>query len=679
MRIAEVACPVPLARTFDYEVPEALADRLVPGVRVAVPFGPRRLTGVVLSARTGEPSRPLKAIQSALDVEPLLGPEMLELARWLSAKYAAPPGEVCKSLLPNYVRTGVRGQAAPLPASEPDTTPRERGFELTPGQEEAVSHLTARIRTGGYEAALLFGVPASGKTEVYISLIREAVAKGGQALFLVPEISLTRPFFEDFERRAGLPVALWHSQVGNKARREAWLGVRRGEVRVVVGARSASLLPFKDLRLAVVDEEQDESYKQDGQAPHYHTRDVVIQRAKRFGALAVLGSATPSLETLALVDSGQATLIRMPERVARTTPPPTVHVVAPPQGAGRCLSDALVERLRDRLNRREQSILLVNRRGHSAFLWCRKCGWVARCVSCGLAYVMHEGAQANAAPQPGLFGAEAGFGLLCHHCGRRAQVPTGCVGCKTGALSAGGAGTQRVVSELRSRLSGAKVLRMDSDTVSKERTESLKDPRIHDQFKAGEADILVGTKLVAKGFHFPNVTLVGVVDADAMLQMPDFRAAERTLQLLIQVAGRAGRADKPGEVLIQSANRTHYAVASVLAGDYLAFARQEMGFRKELAYPPASGLIRVLLSGPKAEQVEAEADALAQRLKSSLKGAEIVGPSPGVYQKLRGKFRYHLLVKLREASPEAVSEVLAKEQAGSGVKLSVQVDPYDLF
>ncbi|MBI4348859.1 MAG: primosomal protein N' [Elusimicrobia bacterium] len=678
--IAEVACPVPLNRTFDYEVPEALARRVAPGVRVAVPFGPRRLTGYVLSVRSGEPQRPLKPVWAALDPEPFLSAELLELARWLSARYAAPPGEVCKALLPSFVKAGVRGKARPCPPPPDGAASRERGFELTSGQAKAVEHLTERIRAGGHEAALLFGVPASGKTEVYITLIREAVAKGGQALFLVPEISLTRPFFEDFERRAGLPVALWHSQVGQAGRREAWLGVRRGEVRVVVGARSASLLPFKDLRLAIVDEEQDESYKQDGQAPHYHTREVVLERARKFGAVAILGSATPSLEALELVDSGRATLIRMPERVAKSTPPPRVHVVAPPRAPGRCVSDALVERLRDRLNRREQSILLVNRRGHSAFLWCRKCGWVARCVSCGLAYVMHEGAEAPPAPQPGLFGAEAGFGLLCHHCGRRAKVPPSCVGCKTGALSAGGAGTQRVVAELKTLLRGAKILRMDSDTVSKERAESLKDHRIYDRFKAGEADILVGTKLVAKGFHFPNVTLVGVVDADAMLQMPDFRAAERTLQLLIQVAGRAGRAEKPGEVLIQSANPGHYAVASVLAGDYLAFARQEMGFRRELAYPPASGLIRVLLSGAKAEQVEAEAEALAARLRPLLAGAEVVGPSPGVYQKLRGKFRYHLLVKLRDgARAPACLEALSRAEVAAGVKKSVQVDPYDLF
>lgn len=698
--IAEVACPVPLARTFDYEVPAALAPALSPGARVAVPFGPRRLTGVALGLRTAVPDRPLKPVATVLDAEPLLAPEMVAFIRWLSARYAAPPGEVCRAVLPVYVKAAAK-PAALAPELEQRPAP-PAAFQLTPGQAEAVERLTARIKAGGHETALLFGVPASGKTEVYIRLIREAVSRGGQALFLVPEISLTRPFFDDFERRAGLPVALWHSQVGNAKRRETWLGVRSGRVRVVVGARSASLLPFKDLRLAVVDEEQDESYKQDGKAPHYHAREVVLERARRFGALAVLGSATPSLEALELVESGGAALVKMPERVARSTPPPRLKVVPPPPGSGRCISDALLERLRDRLNRREQAILLVNRRGHSAFLWCRKCGWVCRCGACGLAFVVHEveprpKAPAPASSQPGLFGpglgaigaetrgrgiapAEAGFGLLCHHCGRRAKVPVSCLGCKQGALSAGGAGTQRVVRELKSLLPGAKVLRMDGDTVSKERAESLKDHRAYDQFLAGKADVLVGTKLVAKGFHFPNVTLVGVVDADAMLHMPDFRAAERTLQLLVQVAGRAGRAEKPGEVVIQSANPAHYAVAAVVAGDYLAFARQERGVRKDLAYPPASGLVRVLLSGPKPEAVEAEAESLAARLRSRLEGAEVVGPSPGVYQKLRGKYRYHLLIKLTEAARMGPClEAIGRESVAAGVKMTLHVDPYDLF
>ncbi|MBI4424148.1 MAG: primosomal protein N' [Elusimicrobia bacterium] len=710
MRIAEVACPVPLTRTFDYEVPEALAGRALPGARVQVPFGPRRLLGMVLGVRDGEPSRPLKALAAVLDPEPLLSAEMVSLARWLAARYGAPPGEVCKSLLPAVVKASSKARPESPPEAKPGK-PKPAPFELTPGQAEAVARLTTRLREGGFEAALLFGVPASGKTEVYIRLIREAAARGGQALFLVPEISLTRPFFDDFEARAGLPVALWHSQVGAKRRRETWLGVRSGAVKVVVGARSASLLPFKDLRLAVLDEEQDESYKQDGKAPHYHAREVVLERARRCGALAIMGSATPSLEALSLVDGGQAVLVRMPERVARSTPPPRVLVVAPPSSPSRCLSDALVARVRDRLSRREQVILLVNRRGHSGFLLCRKCGWVSRCPSCGLAFVMHElarppqggaspgGTRAGATGQlsmfqrPGPEGPSSGgeppslfsssgpsFHLLCHHCGRQATVPTGCQGCKAGALTAGGAGTQRVVAELRQLLPGAKVLRMDSDTVSKERGEALQDHRIYDQFKAGKADVLVGTKLVAKGFHFPEVTLVGVVDADSMLHMPDFRAAERTLQLLVQVAGRAGRAEKPGEVLVQSANPAHYAVSAVVAGDYLAFAKQEMGFRRDLSYPPSSALIRVLLSGPKSEAVEAAAEALAERLRPLLGGAEVVGPSPGVYQKLRGNYRFHLLVKLKDGQPAGpcLKELLEADVA-SGVKKSVQVDPYDLF
>ena len=712
MRIAEVACPVPVGQTFDYEVPAELAARASAGARVHVPFGPRRLTGVILAVREGEPPRPLKPLHAVLDAPPLLGTESLELARWLIRRYACPPGDACKALLPAYVKEGKRGGGSALSRAAGEGEPRGKDhprFELTPGQAAAVERLTRRLRDGGHEIALLFGVPASGKTEVYIRLIREAVARGGQALFLVPEISLTRPFFDDFQERMGLPVALWHSQLGQKGRRETWFGVRSGLVRVVVGARSAALLPFKDLRLAVVDEEQDESYKQDTQPPNYHARELALERSRTFGALAVLGSATPSLEALALVEAGRAVLLTMPDRVARATPPPRVLVVPPPQNPGRCLSDQLVARVRERLQRGEQAILLVNRRGHSAFLWCRKCSWVCRCPSCGLAYVVHEkplpelpppspeaagdllplahGPRAGSAgggdPPPGGGDSPPGsdpFRLLCHHCGRRAKMPSVCEKCKTASLASGGAGTQRVVAELRALLPGAKILRMDSDTVAKERPGSPKELRIYDQFQSGKADVLVGTKLVAKGFHFPNVTLVGVVDADAMLHMPDFRAAERTLQLLVQVAGRAGRAEKVGEVIVQSADPAHYAVAAVQKGDYLAFARQEMGFRRELAYPPASSLIRVLLSGPKSEAVEAAAEDLAARLKPLLEGAEVVGPSPGVYHKLRGKFRYHLLVKLKDpARAEKCLAALERAEVGAGIKKSVHVDPYDLF
>ncbi len=665
MRIAELACPAPLHQLFDYEIPDALKERVRPGMRVRVPFGPRRVAGVVVSVREGEPGRELKPIESPLDSEPLLSAEMLALADWLARRTCAPPGECFKALLPAYVKPGATaGPAFPAPAAA-----AAGGFELTPGQAAAVARLGEVLARRRFFSALLFGVPASGKTEVYLRLIREAIAAGGQALFLVPEISLTRPFFDDFSSRAGFPVALWHSQLPDARRREVWLGLREGRVRVVVGARSACLLPFKELRLAVMDEEQDDSYKQEGKAPLYHTRDVLFERARRLDAVLVLGSATPSMETLAAVQSGILEMLRMPERVARSTPP-VVRIARSAPPPGRCLSDDLLAALKDRLAKREQAILLVNRRGFSNYVLCRKCGWVPRCPACAIAFVLHARQEGS-----GL------FDLLCHHCGRGAEAPLACGGCRAPALAYGGAGTQKVVAELRSLARGAKILRMDRDTVSKERP-AVAEERIYDRFQSGAADILVGTKLVAKGFHFPNVTLVGVVDADGMLHMPDFRAAERTLQLLVQVAGRAGRAEKPGEVLLQSASEGHYAIEATLRGEYLDFARKEMELRRELDYPPASTLVRVLLSGTKEGAVQKAAEAAAERFKSLLGSGdgEMIGPAPSVHQKLRGRFRHHLILKIRcKERLEALLEGVRSEKPPSGIRLQVNVDPYDLF
>lgn len=322
--------PVPLEKAFDYEVPAHLAEAVKVGSRVRAPFGPRRLMGFVLGVRDGEPSRPLKAIEKVMDPAPILTQEQVALARWLSARYCAPVGECVKALVPSNVRSGLRPVFLPHSGPLPDPPEaRHAGFELTQGQSDSYSRLDALLEARRYAAALIHGVPASGKTEVYLRLLRRAARGGGQALFLVPEIALTKPFFAEFTASLGLPVALWHSGVGAKAKREAWLGLRSGSVRVVVGARSAALLPFKDLRLAVVDEEQDESYKEDDNTPYYHARDVVMERCRSFGALVVLGSATPSLESFSLaVPGGPVELLRMDERVARGTPPPIVRVLA---------------------------------------------------------------------------------------------------------------------------------------------------------------------------------------------------------------------------------------------------------------------------------------------------------------------------------------------------------------
>ncbi|MBI3554607.1 MAG: primosomal protein N' [Elusimicrobia bacterium] len=655
MRIAEVAFPVPLHRAFHYEVPFTLA----PGTRVRVPFGPQRTVGMVLSVFEGEPERPLKKIESILDPEPILTPEMVKLARWLSGRYSAPIGECVKAVLPAFVKSGQEPAPWIRPTSQPSPRP---SFTLTAGQDQALKLLLGRIDSHEFSAALLYGVPASGKTEVYLRLIRRAIEGGGQALFLVPEISLTAPFFEEFKSSLDVPVVLWHSRLGARERRLAWLGLRRGEVKVVVGARSASMLPFQDLRVAVIDEEQDESFKQEEQSPLYHAREVVLHRARQFKALAVLGSATPSLEAWELARQKELELVAMPDRVSSVSRPKVGLVALPLFG---CLSEPLLSKLKDRLGRREQSILLVNRRGFATLVMCKQCGWVERCADCGVAKIQHE---------------EGGvFFLRCHHCEKKEPMPAQCPKCSKPALRVTGTGTQKVVAELKKLLPGARVLRMDRDTVSKEGKEEA---RIYEKFLAREADVLVGTKLVAKSFHFPDVTLVGVVDADTMLNMPDFRASERTMQLLAQVAGRSGRAEKPGEVLLQTLYPDHIAISKTVDGDYSAFAEGELSTRRELGYPPFSVLVRLVWTGKEEPKVSEAAHAAAEKLREQLMplGHEVVGPAPTVIRLASGKFRYHALMKVGDSAQlMRALEAARAAECPSGIKLKINVDPYDLF
>ncbi|HAM34930.1 MAG TPA: primosomal protein N' [Elusimicrobia bacterium] len=665
MRIAEVAFPVPLHKAFHYQVPAGLDAR--PGARVRAPFGPRRLVGTILSVFDGEPQRELKLLDAVLDREPALSTELLDCAVWMSRRYSAPIGECVRAVLPAYLKSleefsPERGeQTAPAKTAGPCPPP---AWELTAGQAQALDTISRALAERRHDSFLLYGVPASGKTEVYLRLIRQVAAAGGQALFLVPEISLTGPFFGEFCASLRVPVVLWHSRLGERERRLSWLAVRNGMIRVVVGARSAALLPFGDLRLAVLDEEQDESFKQEGQSPQYHAREVTLRRAAAFNAVTVLGSATPSLESWQAVKRGAMRLAAMPDRVSSVARP--VMTVLPLPPAGRCLSEELLAKVRDRVARREQVILLVNRRGFSTVLMCAKCGWVDRCPACGVAKIRHEDGSGS-------------FVLRCHHCTRQGPVPPSCPQCANAGLRAIGMGTQKVVSELKRLAAEARVLRMDRDTLSQREA----DRRIYERFLGGEADILVGTKLVAKSFHFPAVTLVGVVDADTMLHMPDFRASERTMQLLAQVAGRSGRADKAGEVVLQSLHPEHLAVRGAIVGDYAAFADQELVLRRELGYPPFSALVRLLWTGRDESRLARAAQEAAEALRGQIgpSGHEVVGPAPAVLPKARGMFRYHALVKVSE--PEAnLDMVIARVRETplpSVVRLKVNVDPYDLF
>lgn len=659
-RIAEVAFPVPLHKGYDYLVPGGMA--LEAGCRVRASFGPRRLTGIALSVFEGVPQRKLKALDAVIDRRPVLPAELLETAVWMAKRYSAPIGECLRSVVPGFIKDSEE----PAPVSKaPFTAPAAPAFILTSGQAGALQSLSDALTAKRHEAALLYGVPASGKTEVYLRLIGQVAAAGGQALFLLPEISLTRPFFEEFSASLDVPVVLWHSKLTARERRLSWLALRRGDIKVVVGARSAALLPFQDLRLIVLDEEQDESFKQEGKSPLYHARDVALHRGKACGAVVVLGSATPALETWEAARRGDMKLIAMPDRVSSVSRPSVTVLPLPP--FGQCLSEELIAKLRDRLARKEQSILLVNRRGFSTLLMCYKCGWVDRCPSCAVAKIQHQ--------EP-----DGSFTLRCHHCERKGPVPPACPDCRNAALRVAGIGTQKVVSEVKRALPGARVLRMDRDTLDSERKQ---DKKIYDQFRAGEADVLVGTKLVAKSFHFPEVTLVGVVDADTMLHMPEFRASERTMQLLAQVAGRAGRAEKKGEVVLQTLQPEHIAIACAVAGDYGDFAARELALRRELGYPPYCVLVRLLWTGADEEKLVSASGKSCDALRAALapSGHEVIGPAPAVLPKSSGKFRYHALVKVVEPDLRLSSALEAARalELPSTIKLKINVDPYDLF
>ena len=658
MRIADVAFPVPLRKGFHYAVPSGLDVR--PGMRVRVEFGAWLRIGTVLSVFDGDSPYKLKPIAAVLDREPVLSAEHLDCAVWMSRRYGAPIGECIKAVLPAFLKSSDEPAELAASAGAPPLPP---AWELTPGQARALDTISQALTQRQAATFLLYGVPASGKTEVYLRLIRQVVEEGGQALFLVPEISLTGPFFEEFCDSLQVPVVLWHSRLKDRERRQSWLAIRSGVVRVVVGARSAALLPFRDLRLAVLDEEQDESFKQEGQSPLYHARDVVLHRARACGAVTVLGSATPSLESWQAVKRGEVRLVDMPQRVSSAAKPAVTLLPLP---SGRAIAPELLAKIQDRLARREQTILLVNRRGYATVVMCCKCGWVDRCASCGVAKIQHEDAS-------------GGFVLRCHHCTCQSPLPAHCPQCANPGLRVMGTGTQKVVAELRRFVPAARVLRMDRDTLSARDG----DRKLYDTFRRGEADILVGTKLVAKSFHFPQVTLVGVVDADTMLHMPDFRSSERTMQILAQVAGRSGRAEKAGEVVLQTLQPEHIAVRGALQGDYAAFAERELALRRELGYPPFSGLVRLVWSGKDEAALAAAATGAVETLREALSpcGHEVVGPAAAVLPKAGGRFRYHALVKVAD-SERALDAVLARVQewpCPKSLRLQINVDPYDLF
>jgi primosomal protein N' (replication factor Y) len=712
-----VLLPLPLAGAYDYAVPAGLG--LAPGDFVRVPLGNRVVTGVVWGAAEGDiEEHRLKDIDARLDVPPLPGvtrrfidwvanytlashgavlrmamsvPAALEpprqrLAYALGGELPArmtPERERVRAVLAEGPPRGVRDLAAeaavgegvvrglikagglvtvPLPADAPYPVPdpERPGAKLTAAQGEAVAALPDPV--AGFQVALLEGVTGAGKTEVYLEAVAACLRAGRQVLVLLPEIALTAQWLQRFEDRFGAPPAEWHSELTQSQRRRCWRAVARGRAPVVVGARSALFLPYPDLGLIVVDEEHDGSFKQE-EGVVYNARDMAVVRASLGGLPIVLVSATPSLETVINAESGRYRRLHLPERHGSAGLPgiEAVDMRATPPECGQWLSPRVREGLVQTLAVGEQAMLFLNRRGYAPLTLCRACGHRLECPNCSAWLVEHR------------FSGR----LQCHHCGHAQTRPEACPSCRAErSLVACGPGVERVAEEVQALLPEARLAVMTSDTLAGPRAAHELVQRV----SAREIDVLVGTQVMAKGHHFPLLTLVGVIDADLGLGGGDLRAAERTYQLLSQVAGRAGRAERPGRVLLQTYMPEHPVMAALIAGDPQGFLEREADARRARSLPPFGRLAALIVSGADEGAVARTARDLARAAPRSPE-IDVLGPAPAPLSLLRGRHRQRLLLKAgREVNVQALlRRWLGAVQWPAGIRVQVDVDPYSFL
>ena len=537
---------------------------------------------------------------------------------------------------------------------------------LNSSQSAAYAEIAQAIGTGKYASFLLQGVTGSGKTEVYLRAIETTLAAGRSALLMVPEIALTPQVAGQFALRFGEQVAILHSAFSESERAEYWRRIRRGEARVVIGTRSSVFAPLPNLGLIIVDEEHDGSYKQE-ETPRYNGRDVAVVRAQQIGATVVLGSATPSLETRQNADRGKYRRLLLPDRI-EFRPMPAVEIVDLRQEfletkKNALFSRRLVEAVRGKLAIGEQSMLMLNRRGFSSFVACRSCGYKVECINCSVTLTYHRRDRR----------------LLCHYCGYAEKVPDRCAKCDSEHIQFIGSGSERIEEELREAFPEARIARMDRDTINSKGDYE----QILNGFREGSFDILVGTQMIAKGHDIPNVTLVGIVNADIGLGMPDFRAAERTFQLLTQAAGRAGRGGLPGIVVLQTINPEHYAVRFSAVQDYELFYAKELNFRKVMRYPPFASLANIVFRSEKQEEALRMSGEIAELLKDEKEGVRILGPAEAPVPRVNKEFRYQMLVKAGQR--KRLAEILdrirkrATERNWPATALVIDVDPLNLL
>ncbi|SDF40191.1 primosomal protein N' [Sporolituus thermophilus] len=542
------------------------------------------------------------------------------------------------------------------------TPPQGARFALTNEQRQAVAQIIAAIASREYKSFLIHGVTGSGKTQVYIEAAAAARQQGRQVIMMVPEIALTGQTVSRFKERFGEDVVVVHSRLSAGERHDAWQRIRSGEAGIVIGARSAVFAPCAKIGLIILDEEHEFTYKQE-ESPRYHTREVALTRARQAGAPVVLGSATPSLESYYQALSGKHILLTLSERVdGQVLPAVTVVDMREELAAGRrgVISQPLRELLTQTRREGGQAIILLNRRGYATFVLCRECGYVLRCEHCDVSLVYHATDKT----------------IRCHYCQKTRQAPNLCPACGSRYIRYFGTGTQKVEEELAELFPEARVVRMDQDTT----TGKMAHERILSAFSRGEYDILLGTQMVAKGIDIPNVTAVGIIAADTSLNLPDFRAAEKTFSLITQAAGRAGRGSRPGHVVVQTYNPEHYAIKAGAAHDYQAFYNIEAAYRRQLYYPPFGGLIKLTVHGTEETLVCRQAQNLADELKRSLGSigkTQVVGPFPAPIAKIEDIFRMNILVKSNTMAE--VKETLASMGIASRRDVILDIDPLNLL
>lgn len=615
-----------LDRTFQYRVPNSLEQEIVIGSRVVVPFGTAMRTGYVveLTDQLAFAEDKIKEIHSLDKKSVLVQDQLIALAAWMKVQYGSTMNQALKVVLP--VKKVVRKTKQKV-----ESVPISMNWKTVQLNEEQQSVVDTIWASDSAIPQLIYGITGSGKTEVYMELIERTIAIGQEAILLIPEISLTFQTISRFQMRFGNKVGFVHSKLSAGEKYECFEKAKKGELSVVIGPRSALFTPFSKLGIIIVDEEHEGAYKSEP-VPKYHAREVAIKRAQMCGAKVVLGSATPSISSFYQAKKGNYQLHRLSRRAKAEAVLPQISVVdlrnELMQGNKTMFSYLLQDKIKERLEKKEQIILFLNKRGYAGFVSCRSCGSAFGCPHCAVSLNSHNNGR-----------------LVCHYCGYSIPDPKVCPSCGSPYIAGFGTGTQKVEAMIKKMYPEAKVLRMDADTTRKKSG--------HDQilkaFSEGKADILIGTQMIVKGHDFPKVTLVGVLAADLSLHAPDYNASERTFALLVQAAGRAGRGELPGEVVIQTYQPEHYSIVTASHQDYDQFYMEEISYRSMLGYPPVWSMVSIQFTGEDESLTERAANRVAEELKyMELFGANIIGPSAGAISKVNDTYRQVIYLKHRE-------------------------------